>query len=100
MPKRFDTCFYLAVVDEGIVGTPDKTEGLELIWLTAGDALRRHREGELPMVFPTIKNLEALAEYDDASRLVADRRQAEIRTILPVLVIEDGQNKIIIPDEE
>ena len=38
------------------------------------------------MVFPTIKNLEALRGFDSADALIASRRGAEIKAIEPVLV--------------
>ncbi len=99
VPKRFDTWFFLAEVADGVEGTPDESEGLDLEWLTPDEALRRHREGSFPMVFPTIRNLEELASFRSTRELVEARRGAKIEIILPVLVIENGRKTIIIPGE-
>ena len=50
------------------------------------------------MVFPTIKNLEALLPYRSATEALAARRGAEIPTTRPVIVIENGQKKVVLPD--
>jgi 8-oxo-dGTP pyrophosphatase MutT (NUDIX family) len=100
VPKRFDTRFFLASVGSETEGTPDESEGLELLWLTPSEALRRHHEGSLPMVFPTIRTLEDLATFPDQAALVESRRGATIPVTQPVLVMEGGQKKIVIPGEE
>lgn len=99
IPKRYDTWFFLASVADDVEGTPDDAEGLELAWLTPADALRRHREGAMPMVFPTIRTLEDLATFPSRTALVESRRNETIRVTRPVLVTEGGQKKIVIPEE-
>jgi recombination protein RecT len=99
VPKRYDTRFFLAEVGDDVEGTPDTEEGLELLWLRPAEALRRHAEGTFPLVFPTIRNLEALLPYTERGSLLAARRAAEIPTIQPVLVVRDGQKTIVIPGE-
>ena len=96
--KRYDTYFFLAQVPENAEATPDEREGVEVVWLTPGAALDRHRRGELPMVFPTMKNLEAIAGHVSAVALLSDRRNADVKTTRPILVVEGGQKKIILPD--
>ncbi len=99
VPKRFDTYFFLARVAEGIEGKADETEAIELSWATPAEALRRHHDGTMSMVFPTIKTLEALAKFDSAEALLESRRGAVIPTTLPVIVTKDGQKAIVLPDE-
>ena len=100
MPKRFDTRFYLVCVEDGTEGTPDDSEGLELVWLTPAAALRRHHEDSMPMVFPTIRTLEDLSSFASRRELVASRRGATIPVTRPVLVVDGGRKKIVIPEEE
>jgi len=100
VPKRFDTWFFLASVADGTEGTPDDSEGLELIWVTPDDALQRHQDGSFPMVFPTIRTLEDLSTFASRQALLDARRRAEISITRPVLVVEGGRKKIVIPEEE
>jgi len=81
IPKRFDTYFFLAKVSRDVVATVENNEAVESVWITPSDALIH-----LKMVFPTIKNLEALRGFDSADALIASRRGAEIKAIEPVLV--------------
>jgi len=99
VPKRFDTWFFLARVADGTEGTPDDAEGLELAWITPDNALARHQEGTFPMVFPTIRTLEDLSAFSSRNELIESRRSAEISITRPVLVVEGGRKKIVIPEE-
>lgn len=84
LPKRFDTYFYLARVDRGAEVTIDEREIVESRWMAPAEALERRRE--LSLVFPTIKNLEALAGFTSIDELLESRRGATIEPVLPVLV--------------
>jgi len=99
VPKRFDTWFFIAIVGDDAEGTPDDAEGLELVWIRPEDALQRHRQESFPMVFPTIRNLEEIATFECGADLLAARRGAAIPVTQPVLVVENGQMKIVIPEE-
>lgn len=100
VPKRYDTRFFLAEVGDDAEGTPDDAEGLELLWLRPADALARHAAGTFPLVFPTIRNLEALAAYPDRRTLLDERSRASIPIVQPVLVVENGRKAIVIPGEK
>jgi hypothetical protein len=61
----------------------------DAVWLTPSGALERHREGRLPMVFPTIHTLEALCGFDSTHAILDDYRGRPIPPILPRLVRTD-----------
>lgn len=84
LPKRFDTLFYLATVPRDAAVTIDQREIVESIWISPAEALERRRE--LNLVFPTIKNLEAIAGFTSIDELLKSRRGATIEPVLPVLV--------------
>jgi 8-oxo-dGTP pyrophosphatase MutT (NUDIX family) len=84
LPKRFDTYFYLASVARDAEVTIDQREIVESMWITPTEALERRRE--LNLVFPTIKNLEAIAGFTNIEELLESRRGAIIEPVLPVLV--------------
>lgn len=99
VPKRYDTWFYLARVDADAVGEVDALEMVRLLWVRPEDALKRHHAGELGMVFPTIKNIEALLGFDSFDALVASRRGVEIPAIQPLLISDGFKKRLVLPDE-
>jgi 8-oxo-dGTP pyrophosphatase MutT (NUDIX family) len=87
VPKRFDTWFFLTHVSRDVVATPAEAEAVEVAWLVPTDALARAKE--LRLVFPTIKNLEAIAGFTSVTELIESRRGADIQPIQPL--IADGR---------
>ena len=83
IPKRFDTWFFVARVDRDADVNIDGHEIVESMWIAPADALARR---DLKLVFPTIKNLEALVSFADANAVLDSRRGAIIEPIEPVLV--------------
>lgn len=98
VPKRFDTCFFLAAAAAGVAPAPDKAEAVELRWITPRAALDDHAAGRFPMVFPTLKNLEALLPFPTVETLLAARRGATVGVTRPVIVVEGTQKKVVLPD--
>src|SRR4051812_33023318 len=92
VPERFDTYFFLATVDRNAVASAENVEAVEAIWIAPSEAIEK-----LQIVFPTLKNLEAIAGFTSAEELLASRRGVEVATTRPVLVVEDGKKKIILP---
>ncbi len=91
LPKRFDTWFFLASVPRDVAITLQAAEAVDYVWIAPADVLARRRE--FPMVFPTIKNLEAIAGATSVETLLASRRGAEIAPVEPILV----NNKPVLP---
>lgn len=89
LPKRFDTYFFIVKTSGDMDATPEDREAVEVTWVHPANALARHAAGEMQMVFPTLRNLEALAGFDDVDTLIESRRDAVIEPVLPVLV--DGR---------
>jgi 8-oxo-dGTP pyrophosphatase MutT (NUDIX family) len=79
LPKRFDTWFFLAKVARDVEVVIQQSEAVEFLWIAPA---RR----DLKMVFPTIKNLEAIAGFESADALIESRRGAVIEPVMPVLV--------------
>ncbi len=92
VPKRFDTYFFLAIASRDAVASAENVEAVEVMWITPSEAIEK-----LQIVFPTLKNLEAIAGFTSAEELLASRRGTEIATTRPVLVVEGGKKKIILP---
>ena len=81
VPKRFDTYFFVTKVGGDVIATVENVEAVDVRWLTPDAAL-----SELKMIFPTVKNLEALRGFDSADALIASRRGARIEPVEPVLI--------------
>jgi len=97
LPKRFDTYFLLACVGRDTVTMLQETEAVDSIWISPADAVQGHMAGSFPLVFPTLKNLEAIVGFRSAAELIESRRKVEIPATRPMLVIENGQKKIVRP---
>ena len=92
VPKRFDTYFFLAAVNRDAIASAENVEAVEVLWIAPSEAIEK-----LQIVFPTLKNLEAIAGFRSAEELLASRRGVEVPATRPVLVVDDGKKKIILP---
>jgi len=100
VPKRYDTYFFLAKAGAETSASPEHHEGVEVLWIRPDEALARHRRDELPLVFPTIRNLEAIVGFDSVDALIASRKGAVIEPIQPMLVVgENGEKRLVVPGE-
>jgi recombination protein RecT len=97
LPKRFDTFFFLARAPEGAIPTLENDEAVELIWISPTAALERHAARQFEMVFPTIRNLEALVGFSSIADLIESRLGAEIAAIEPVIVADGQSKRIVLP---
>ncbi len=86
-PRRFDTRFFAAKVPVEAQVIVDPREMSDAVWLNPAEALGRYDRGAFPMVFPTIKTLEQMAEFSSVDEALTDLGGREIPTILPRLVM-------------
>ncbi len=77
----------------------DDREMVDAVWITPARALERSEEGGLPMVFPTVKTLEAFREFESTDAVLAWYRHREIPTILPRLVRTPTGVAIEVPED-
>jgi len=99
-PRRYDTRFFVGVVPEGQVALHDDDEVVASTWIVPGDALARHRAGELDLMFPTAKNLEAIGRFTSCAALMAAAAAAEVPAILPRINVEGEGVRILLPGDE
>jgi glyoxylase-like metal-dependent hydrolase (beta-lactamase superfamily II)/8-oxo-dGTP pyrophosphatase MutT (NUDIX family) len=69
-PRRYDTRFFVAVAPPAQTASHDNSETVDNLWIRPAHALERNRRGELHLVFPTIKTLESIANFDSAEALM------------------------------
>ena len=97
VPKRFDTYFFLACTSRDTTVKLQASEAVDSVWISPAAAVERHIAGDLQLVFPTLKNLEAIVGFKSSGELLEARRNAEIMTTQPILVLEGGRKKIVLP---
>ena len=99
-PRRYDTRFFVALAPEYQVAAHDAGETIADEWVRPHEALRRQRSGELEMIFPTIRNLEAIADLSHAASVLEHAKTLrDIPRIEPKFVTIDGQVAIVMPGD-
>jgi 8-oxo-dGTP pyrophosphatase MutT (NUDIX family) len=96
---RFDTWFYLASAPAGAQPRVDGAEIVDWLWLSPAEALARGERGELFLVFPTIKQLEALAPFRSADDALAHAAGAQVLPVTPRVLGSGEQARIVLPGE-
>ncbi len=100
-PRRYDTRFFVAAAPAEQVPLHDDRETIANIWVRPADALERHERGELDLIFPTIRNLQAIGRFDRSADLLAAAEQiGEVPTMLPRVVQDGGGFRILLPGDE
>ncbi|HEV7888081.1 MAG TPA: hypothetical protein VGO92_11015 [Acidimicrobiales bacterium] len=101
-PRRYDTRFFVTAAPPEQVPLHDDRETIANTWIQPQEALDRHAKGEFEIIFPTIKNLEAIARFDRSADLLdAAAAIEEVPTILPrIASAEDGHGvRILLPGD-
>lgn len=99
VPVRFDTWFYLALAPAHSAPEPDGSETTEAAWWEPRVALEAHRDGELELVFPTIKQLESLGDHATSDEALEAARGRPVEPILPKVIGEGKQRRVVLPGE-
>jgi 8-oxo-dGTP pyrophosphatase MutT (NUDIX family) len=102
-PRRYDTRFFVARAPGGQHPVHDAGETVAAEWLTPAEALRRHREGALELIFPTIRNLQAIGRFPDSASLLeaAAAASGQVPTVEPRVVRDGGAGvRIVLPGVE
>ena len=100
-PRRYDTRFFVAAAPPDQVPIHDDKELVANTWVTPTEALEAHGRGEMQLILPTIKNLEAIARFDSSSALLdATRAATAIPTIEPRIVADGTGMRILLPGDD
>jgi 8-oxo-dGTP pyrophosphatase MutT (NUDIX family) len=96
---RFDTYFFVTEAPPGADPKCDGQECVDLRWLRPADALDAYRRDELGLVFPTIKHLEQLAEFESVQHALETARGREVQPVMPRIRLDDDAAEIVLPGE-
>lgn len=98
--RRYDTRFFVAAAPPHQRPVHDDRETIATIWINPAEALAKHRRRELDMIFPTIRNLEAISRFDTAQELLdAAALISTVERILPRIVEDDHGMRILLPGD-
>ncbi len=91
IPRVYDTRFYLANIGTGAVEIEaDNSETTRLFWVSAKGALDMAAGGEIKVIFPTRRNLERLALFDDYAATKAHADSIPVKPIIPQIDESSG----------
>ena len=96
---RFDTWFFVAAAPDGSEATPDGSECTDARWIRPRDALDAADRDELMLVFPTIKHLEQLAEFDSVAAALDAARARRVMPVEPRVLEDGGIARVVLPGE-
>jgi len=78
----------------------DEHETVDTVWVRPADALARAAAGELDLMFPTMKNLEAVGRFDTAGSLLTAAAAVEsVPKVLPRVVADHRGFRILLPGD-
>ena len=103
-PRRYDTRFFVTRAPKNQTAGHDDHELTSSAWVTAREALEHARRKEWMIIFPTIRNLQKLAQFDTADAAIAAvHAQTEFPIIQPRVLLgrtPDDPPRAVIPGEE
>jgi 8-oxo-dGTP pyrophosphatase MutT (NUDIX family) len=99
---RFDTWFFLAAAPGGTLAVPDGTEMNAERWISPAQAISEYESERFPIVFPTLKQLEALAPHGDAGTAMAAAKADPnaTRQVLPKVIGDERHHRVVLPHED
>src|SRR6202167_4966767 len=99
-PKRYDTRFFVTALPPGQVPIHDDHETTDTVWVQPTEPLARARDGEFDIIFPTIKNLEAISRFTTSTELLEAAAAVErVPTVLPRVVADERGFRILLPGD-
>jgi 8-oxo-dGTP pyrophosphatase MutT (NUDIX family) len=97
---RFDTHFFLAPLPHNGECVVDGEEIVDHRWFTPDAALQAHNDGDILLVFPTIKHLEQLRAFTSADELLQYAAGREVVPVQPKVVVAGETARVLLPGEE
>jgi 8-oxo-dGTP pyrophosphatase MutT (NUDIX family) len=100
VPKRFDTYFFLVAAPPDQLAIHDGGESVDSVWTSARQALDEAESGRRTIIFPTLMNLNLLAESRDVADALTRTRARAVVTVRPKFTrTADGKPQLLIPPE-
>ncbi len=100
-PRRFDTRFFVAAAPPKQSPVSDAVEIVDEVWIRPDEALRRHAEGSIQIVLPTLRMLQAISVFVSTADLLSVAEAASARApAIPPYEVSPGRGvRIPLPGE-
>jgi 8-oxo-dGTP pyrophosphatase MutT (NUDIX family) len=100
-PRRYDTRFFVAAAPPAQTAAHDAGETIAEVWISPHDALSRHRAGEIEIIFPTVRNLQAISRFSTSGALLdaAAAASSSVPVIEPRVVPDGNGMRIVLPGD-
>jgi 8-oxo-dGTP pyrophosphatase MutT (NUDIX family) len=100
-PRRYDTRFFVAAAPPGQQAAHDAGETIADTWISPQRALEGHRRGVFELIFPTIRNLQAIGRFATSAELLeaAARASGSVPTIEPRVISDGNGVRIVLPGD-
>ena len=101
--KRFDTRFFIAYIPAKQTERHDGNELTDSVWISPKKALDKSLNGEMPIIMPTISNLQQCLEFDSGQKLLEHQSKLtndDIPSILPKFFKNEGKWVGLLPGDE
>lgn len=100
IPRRYDTRFFIARMPEGQDVRLDGREAVRADWLSPQAALDAHQRNDIRLIFPTIRNLAALAAFDSVDGLLAHAHSHRpVPAMQPKMVATANGIRLLLPGD-
>ncbi len=93
---RFDTHFFVVRAPDVAEPAVDGRECVAARWVRPQDALD---DGDLKLVFPTVKHLEELARFRSVEEAMETARSRRVMPVEPKLLVQGGVAQVLMPGE-
>ncbi len=99
-PRRFDTRFFVAKAPAGHTYLHDARETIDNTWVRPADAIAMQVRGEVDIIFPTLRSLDAIGRFATTSELLTAAAAIEhVPTMLPRVVQDHDGMRILLPGD-
>lgn len=85
--RRYDTGFFLAVLEEDVPVRVDGSEIVDHAWFTPASALEAHRQGQLSILPPTFVTLDVLRASASAAQALQACRERPVPRFEPRVLV-------------
>lgn len=100
MPRRYDTWFFVAHAPEGHGYAHDDAETVASAWVRPTQAIADAERGEFQIIFPTMKNLEAIGRFETAAELLEVTGAASAVDAVEPRIVKDANGiRLLLPGD-
>jgi len=97
--RRYDTRFFVAALPAGQRTRDVGGEADRVAWVRPSEAVRRHEQGDLAMLPPTVTTLGELSAYASVADVLADGWSRQVVPTMPRALVDGDVVRLVLPGE-